>query len=181
MEYGDQGITFTADLCSYPEVACIIDECGYDIICHMQYLCSSSAVCNSWKEPLRGESLCPTGWACAWPVAWAELEDEGTWADSARQVAGKPMCPAAPPAAPPGRRELFSEEVEVEDRMECADTPDELLAVAAGRLSLPANTCADLFFLGACEVEMVKDLCGKTCGACAEEGGDRRRLDKCTG
>jgi len=69
-----------------------------------------------------------------------------------------------------GRRELFSED-------ECADTPDELLAEEAGRLGLPAESCAELLGLGACELDMVKVFCAKTCGACG--GGSKRRLAKC--
>lgn len=93
-------------------------------------------------------------------------------------------CPSNPPSSPPtgtGRRELFSD-AEVEDHpTECADTPDELLAPSAEKLGLPVATCAELRAVGACELEIIQDLCGKTCGACdvGGEAGGRRRLDKC--
>jgi len=71
-----------------------------------------------------------------------------------------------------------------EDRhTECADKPDHLVALEAENLGLPAATCAELAADGGCELEVVADLCGKTCGACdvGGEGGGRRRLAKCQG
>mmetsp|Transcript_28958 Transcript_28958/g.87670 ORF Transcript_28958/g.87670 Transcript_28958/m.87670 type:complete len:347 (-) Transcript_28958:301-1341(-) len=64
---------------------------------------------------------------------------------------------------------------------ECADKPDHLLAEEAERLSLPATSCADLLFLGACELKLVKKLCAKACGTCEgqDRHADRRRLGKC--
>lgn len=84
----------------------------------------------------------------------------------------------------PLRRELFSADTEVSDRVECVDTPDHLLAAEAGRLSLRQSRiltgCAELRADGGCELDMVKDLCGKTCGVCdAKESSGRRRLAKC--
>mmetsp|Transcript_28959 Transcript_28959/g.87676 ORF Transcript_28959/g.87676 Transcript_28959/m.87676 type:complete len:344 (-) Transcript_28959:226-1257(-) len=77
------------------------------------------------------------------------------------------------------------ESLEKPDRFEkqdlCADKPDHLVALAAENLELPAATCAELAAVGGCELEVVADLCGKTCGACdvGGEGGGRRRLAKC--
>ena len=49
---------------------------------------------------------------------------------------------------------------------ECTDTPEELLAPAVEKLALPAATCAELLAIGGCELEVVKDLCAKSCDAC---------------
>lgn len=65
------------------------------------------------------------------------------------------------------------------DRFECTDTPDELLAPSAETLGLPGSSCADLLAAGACELEIVKKLCAKTCNACGYKKG--RRLEKCMG
>lgn len=74
------------------------------------------------------------------------------------------------------------ESLEKQDRFECTDTPDQLIA-EAGWLGLPAESCAKLRFIGSCKLDVVKELCAKTCGACGELGGvggvARRRLAKC--
>jgi len=107
-------------------------------------------------------------------------------------------CPEPDPEADPETsdgRMLFEadghiheeslESLEKPDRFEkqdlCADKPDHLVALAAENLELPAATCAELAAVGGCELEVVADLCGKTCGACdvGGEGGGRRRLAKC--
>ena len=63
---------------------------------------------------------------------------------------------------------------------ECTDTPEELLAPAVEKLALPAATCAELLTIGGCELEVVKDLCAKSCDACGGEQSASRRLQgKC--
>ena len=64
---------------------------------------------------------------------------------------------------------------------ECTDTPEELLAPAVEKLALPAATCAELLTIGGCELEVIKDLCAKSCGACGSGSETkRRRLAKCS-
>ena len=85
--------------------------------------------------------------------------------------------PEPEPEPEPSGRMLFAPDTNAEFHFECTDTPDELLAPEAKKLSLPGSTCAELLAEGACELEMVKDLCAKACNACGHKKG--RRLDKC--
>jgi len=87
--------------------------------------------------------------------------------------------PEPEPEPEPYGRMLFEADGHAElDHFECTDTPEELLAPAVEKLALPAATCAELLAIGGCELEVVKDLCAKSCDACGGETG-RRRLAKC--
>ena len=88
--------------------------------------------------------------------------------------------PEPEPDPEPHGRMLFEADGHAElDPFECTDTPDERLAQEAKKLSLPGPSCTELRAAGACELEMVKDLCPKACNAFGHRKG--RRLDKCTG
>ena len=92
-------------------------------------------------------------------------------------------CPEPEPEPEPepaNGRMLFEADGHAElDHFESKDTPDELLAPEAKKLGLPVSSCAEMLAVGACELEMVKDLCPKACNAFGHRKG--RRLDKCTG
>ena len=94
-------------------------------------------------------------------------------------------CPEPEPEPEPepaNGRMLFEADGHAElDHFESKDTPDELLAPEAKKLSLPGSSCAELLAEGGCELEMVKDLCAKACNACGHRKGRRLENDKCIG
>ena len=136
--------------------------------CYKAELCNHANVCDPWKDehcPLRRELFSAV--SCATSL-------------SAPPTTCVPLPGRSPPPPPPPS----PQDTEVSDRVECVDTPDHLLAAEAGRLSLRQSRiltgCAELRADGGCELDMVKDLCGKTCGVCdAKESSGRRRLAKC--
>mmetsp|Transcript_20029 Transcript_20029/g.64355 ORF Transcript_20029/g.64355 Transcript_20029/m.64355 type:complete len:407 (-) Transcript_20029:75-1295(-) len=156
---GDEEYTSTSYSCGDGEdTVCaeankITDSCGADEACIKAKLCDHPNVCDTWKDV---------------------------------------KCPST------GRRELFSDaEVEKVPRFdldvarpsdalskddECADKPEELVASAAETLGLPADTCAELELQGACELPVVKNLCGKMCNECTYYSWHRQlsNVDKCT-
>uniref|UniRef100_A0A7S3SW33 ShKT domain-containing protein n=2 Tax=Emiliania huxleyi TaxID=2903 RepID=A0A7S3SW33_EMIHU len=95
-----------------------------------------------------------------------------------------------PPAAPAGRRALYSTEPAGdrfdEEPAECADSPVEIISSEVERLGFPAaSSCSEMLSIGACDHDLVKHhLCAKTCGGCDVESdgqaASRRRLGKCS-